>query len=94
MWCAGLCGCAAATALPPARFADAPIAQAVEDRLDVPAPPAQHVFYPDLADLRGHDRRAAPPASQLPRSRRALGVDALDEVPDSTWFTDRIGVRA
>ena len=30
---------------------------------------------------------------ELPRSRRALGVNALDEVPDSTWFTNRLGVR-
>jgi hypothetical protein len=29
----------------------------------------------------------------VPRPRRALGVNALDEVPDSTWFTNRIGVR-
>jgi hypothetical protein len=30
---------------------------------------------------------------ELPRARRARGVNALDEVPDSTWFTNRIGVR-
>jgi hypothetical protein len=30
---------------------------------------------------------------ELPRDERALGVNALDEVPDSTWFTNRIGVR-
>jgi hypothetical protein len=32
-------------------------------------------------------------ALELPRSERALGVNALDEVPDSTWFTNRIGIR-
>ncbi len=32
-------------------------------------------------------------ALDLPRARRAQGVNALDEVPDSTWFTNRIGVR-
>ncbi len=32
-------------------------------------------------------------ALELPRPRRARGVNALDEVPDSTWFTNRIGVR-
>ena len=30
---------------------------------------------------------------EVPRPRRALGVNALDEVPDSTWFTNRIGIR-
>ena len=32
-------------------------------------------------------------AMELPPPRRALGVNALDDVPDSTWFTNRIGVR-
>src|SRR5690606_12234662 len=32
-------------------------------------------------------------ALEVPRPQRALGVNALDEVPDSTWFTNRIGVR-
>jgi len=41
-----------------------------------------------------NDRRADLCARfELPRDRRALGVNALDEVPDSTWFTNRIGVR-
>ena len=30
---------------------------------------------------------------EIPRPQRAHGVNALDEVPDSTWFTNRIGVR-
>ncbi|NVB80743.1 MAG: hypothetical protein HOV81_20270 [Kofleriaceae bacterium] len=29
----------------------------------------------------------------LPEKRRARGVNSFDEVPDSTWFTNRIGVR-
>jgi len=32
-------------------------------------------------------------ALELSRPRRALGINAIDEVPDSTWFTNRIGVR-
>src|SRR6185503_7656071 len=32
-------------------------------------------------------------ALEVPRHRRALGVNALDEVPDSTWFTNRIGTK-
>ena len=31
--------------------------------------------------------------SSYRRPQRALGINALDDVPDSTWFTNRIGVR-
>ncbi len=90
---AACAACAGAT-VPPVRFANAPIATAVDDRLDVPKPPAARVTLPSLYNWDGAIQRRAERALELPRSRRALGVNALDEVPDSTWFTNRIGVRA
>jgi hypothetical protein len=79
--------------LPPVRFANAPVALAVDDRRDVPSPPARREFLPVLYNYDGAIQRRFTRALELPRPQRALGVNALDEVPDSTWFTNRIGVR-
>ncbi|HUJ59145.1 MAG TPA: hypothetical protein VLX92_11655 [Kofleriaceae bacterium] len=87
-------GCAAAPAVPAARFANAPIVWVVDDRHDVAKLPS---VYTDYQDLDGWDAEVEEPlvrALELPTPRRALGVNAVDEVPDSTWFTNRIGVRA
>jgi hypothetical protein len=32
-------------------------------------------------------------AARLPRLEEAVNVNSLDEVPDSSWFTNRVGVR-
>lgn len=76
----------------PVRFTNAPPVWRVDDRHDVPRPPRElpfrssfyhfDAFY--IRTIRGLD---------LTRHRRALGVNSLDEVPDSTWFVNRIGVR-
>ncbi len=87
-------GCAAATVVPAARFANAPAVQRVDDRRDVATPPAPRLFLPELYHYDGIFQRRLTRALELPRARRALGVNALDEVPDSTWFTNRIGVQA
>ena len=86
----GGCG---ATSLPPVRFADAPAVVVVNDRRDTPAP-APRPFGRSLYHFRGNFLRPLTRSLELPRPQRALGVNALDEVPDSTWFTNRIGVRA
>lgn len=92
--CALLAACASRPALPEVRFANAPIALAVNDRLDVARTPEKRIALPDLYVFDGTFYRRAARALELPRHHRALGVNALDEVPDSTWFTNRIGVRA
>ncbi len=86
-------GCASAPDVPRVRFADAPAVDRVDDRRDVPVPPAQRAFYESLYNYDGVVRRRLTRAMELPRPERALGVNALDEVPDSTWFTNRIGFR-
>lgn len=91
--CAVLAGCASGSVVPEVRFANAPVAVAVNDRLDVKHPPHNRLFLPDTYAWDGTIGRRVSRALELPRDRRALGVNALDEVPDSTWFTNRIGVR-
>jgi hypothetical protein len=88
---AALAGCAA-PAVPQVRFANAPAALAVDDRRDVPRRPRSRTVFVNLHHLDGYLSLVTRPLA-LPRPRRALGVNALDEVPDSTWFTNRIGVR-
>ncbi|HUJ60001.1 MAG TPA: hypothetical protein VLX92_15960 [Kofleriaceae bacterium] len=87
--------CAASRqALPPARFANAPVVTVVDDRRDVPRAPARRELTPDLYFFDAIFKTRFDHWAEVPPPRRALGVNALDEVPDSTWFTNRIGVRA
>jgi hypothetical protein len=88
-----LAACASSPAVPRVRFANAPAIAAIDDRLDVPRPPASRDFLVNLYHYDAILYRRIERALELPRPRRALGTNALDEVPDSTWFTNRIGVR-
>lgn len=84
-------GCAAAPR--PARFHDRPPVERSDDRRPI-ARPAERVFdpLPYMTDALVFDPivRAIDP----PRRRPAEDTNALDEVPASTWFEDRIGARA
>ncbi|HEX3763734.1 MAG TPA: hypothetical protein VHW23_33795 [Kofleriaceae bacterium] len=86
-------GCASTPEMPPARFANAPVVERVDDRRDVPKPPAERPFFLSFYNYNGVVQRPLTRAMELPPPQRALGVNALDDVPDSTWFTNRIGVR-
>ncbi|MBV8757089.1 MAG: hypothetical protein JO257_07440 [Deltaproteobacteria bacterium] len=88
-----LAACSAAARVPPARFANAPAVDAVNDRLDVPDPPSKRVFFEHLYHYDGLVQRRMTRALELHPPTRARGTNALDEVPDSTWFTNRIGIR-
>ena len=79
--------------VPAVRFVNAPPVAAINDRLDVPAKPDGRAFYQNLYHYDAVLHRRLVRAMELPPQRRALGVNALDEVPNSTWFTNRIGVR-
>jgi len=91
--CAAFAACRSSPELPAARFANAPPVTAVNDRRDVAKPPATRVFYPAIYNFDGVLGRRLPRALELPRRQRALGVNSIDEVPDSTWFTNRNGAR-
>lgn len=78
---------------PPPRFANKPIVWMVDDRHDVAVKPST---YPTLLDFDFYDRSFQRPltrALEVLPDRRARAINALDEVPDSTWFTNRIGIR-
>src|SRR5262249_41040113 len=85
--------CAGSPTVPGGRFVNAPPVAAVNDRRDVPHKPEERVFLADVYHFDGVVQNPIDRAFDLERERRAIGVNALDEVPDSTWFTNRIGVR-
>lgn len=82
-----------APTVPAVRFANAPAVAAVNDRRDVKEKPHTREFMRLLYHFDGSFHRFVTRKLEVPRPQRALGVNALDEVPDSTWFTNRIGVR-
>jgi hypothetical protein len=86
-----LTGLVAACATP-ARFRDQPIVWRIEDTSDIPEPERRE-FSPKakLADM--FLLRRLTRALELRDEEPAWNTNALDEVPDSTWFTNRIGVR-
>ncbi|HVK72448.1 MAG TPA: hypothetical protein VM734_03985 [Kofleriaceae bacterium] len=89
---AAAAGCAHQPPVPAARFANARPVTVVDDRRDVPTPPKVRPFYGSLEFFDAGFQDPLLRALAVPRPKRALGVNALDEVPDSTWFTNRIGV--
>lgn len=91
---AGLAAMVAACADPAisrTRFRNAPPVWAVNDRQDVAQKPGE---THDIVLLTGFDssiyRRITRPM-EVPRKTRALDINALGGVPDSTWFRNRIG---
>lgn len=88
---AALAGCASSS-LGALRFHNAPAVWQVDDRREV-ARPAARPFMDLLYYLDVFSAERVPAALALPTAQRAADVNALDEVPDSTWFTNRIGIR-
>ncbi len=88
-----LAACSTPPRVPAVRFANAPAVDTVNDRLDVPAKPSERLFLDNFYHYDGLIQRRMTRAMELHPPTRALGVNALDEVPDSTWFTNRVGVR-
>lgn len=75
------------------RFRDAPVVWAIQDEKNTPNMPRERLFLRNLYFFqqsfvrpteRGLDRVVVGPADN---------VNALDEVPNSTWFMNRIGER-
>lgn len=87
-----LAGCAGST-IPTVRFANAPAVTVVDDTRDVPSRPEKRMYAQKLYIVEGHVYNPVRSVLALDQPLRALGVNALDEVPDSSWFTNRIGVR-
>jgi len=72
------------------RFADRPPVWRVDDRADIPKP-RKRVYYKDTHSYDQNVIHVVTRALSLPVPVRAGNTNALDEVPDSTWFTNRIG---
>ncbi len=76
----------------PVRFHDAEIVTRVDDRKNIPQPEADDEtlmpYYLDAFLVRRFTRW-----TELHDTKRALNVNALDEVPDSTWYVNRIATR-
>jgi hypothetical protein len=84
--CALALGCGGPT------FVDRPIVWRVDDRRHI-AEPEEIPFYPKeyFARILATDRALR--SLDIPNREPARDVNALDEVPDSSWFTNRIGRR-
>ncbi len=92
IYLATLVACSSAP-IPSVRFANAPPVEVVNDRRHVEKQPKEREFVRFLYNFDGQLMRPMTRVFDLERNKRALGVNALDEVPNSTWFTNRIGVR-
>ncbi len=76
----------------PAKFYDRPVVTASDDARPIPEPKERTYYGPyDLANATIFD----PIIDGLdgPEQVPAGDTNALDELPDSTWFTNRLGVR-
>ncbi len=80
--------CGSSSTIGPVRFANGPTVWKVDDRHDVPKAPETTLFLRTSYYVESFYRLARRNL-RLERDRRALGINALDEVPDSTWFTNR-----
>jgi hypothetical protein len=75
------------------RFANRAPVWVVDDRRHVAEKPAPNRYYPSLYHYDGHVYGRLDRWMAMTPKRRAGNVNSLDEVPDSTWFTNRVGVR-
>lgn len=65
----------------------------VDDRVPLATQPKEREYNRTLYHVDGFAVRRLTRAMDLGARGRALDVNSLDEVPDSSWFTNRIGVR-
>jgi hypothetical protein len=75
------------------RYRNADPVWLVNDRKPVAKQPKERESLLQLYHLDTYFVRPMTRAMDLPLHQRALDVNALDEVPDSTWFTNKIGIR-
>jgi hypothetical protein len=88
-----LAGCGASSAVGELRFHNQAPIRVINDRRDVPRAPEEPRYYLSLYHFDGVWHKRLDRWMAMHRVQRAVNVNSLDEVPDSTWFTNRIGVR-
>ncbi|MBL4634251.1 MAG: hypothetical protein JKY56_10275 [Kofleriaceae bacterium] len=88
-----LVACGATSSIGSLRFKnEAPVLR-VNDRIDVATKPPANRFSKMLYHFDGFFHKRLTHASELRRHVRSQNLNSLGEVPDSNWFTNRIGVR-
>ncbi len=85
-----LCSCAVGVS-GGARFANKDPVWIVNDRTHVAKQPKGDAFSLKLYAFDRFFARRVSDALAVRKHRRAMNVNAMDEVPNSTWFTNRIG---
>ena len=85
--------CGGAPPAGPTRFVNQPPVTEVNDRRDVKKKPEERKFYRYLNRFDTHYHRRVTRWMEMRDRKRAANVNSIDEVPNSTWFTNRIGVR-
>jgi hypothetical protein len=94
IWLVALAACASdPPAFPTVRFANQPIVWIVDDHRDTHARPTDPVALIKYDFYYRSFQKPLTKSLELRRAERARGVNALDEVPDSSWFTNRIGTQ-
>lgn len=90
---ASACAHTAPESVGPARFRNQAPVWVVNDRMDVPEKPEELEFMPAIYFFDRLLYARFDDAMALEPPRRALNVNAMDEVPSSTWWNHRIGAR-
>jgi hypothetical protein len=75
------------------RFEVAPPVTRVADRAPLEQAPAERPYYRSMYHVDSFALRRTTRWLDVRVPTRARDVNSLDEVPDSSWFTNRIGVR-
>ena len=86
-------GCGSSSPVGTIRFQTQAPVWRVDDKQPLPAAPKERVFYRNFNKADNSVFRRATRAMELRTGKRVLDVNSIDEVPDSTWFTNRIGIR-
>ena len=90
---ASACGGQARSPAGELRFHNRAPVSLVDDRRDLPEPPREPTFVKEFHHFDGRWYKRVDRWMEMRPPRRAANVNALDEVPDSTWFENRIGAR-
>ena len=89
----GACSSTRQSSVGKLRFHNAAPVWAVDDARPLEKQPKEREYNRTLYHADGYVFRRITRAMELKHDIRAKDVNALDEVPDSTWFENRIGVR-
>ena len=88
-----LASCGARSAVDHVRFKNQAPVTVVNDRLHVENQPEETPIYRALYHFDGHFHRLLTRKMEFRGTGRARNVNSMDEVPNSTWFTNRLGIR-